>query len=74
MMRCINFTVEEIRARFGILAVLRQARGEMELRHVNMEEVVREGDRLIVLDEFIPDEQRPAPAPLITLDDTIPEF
>ncbi len=72
--RCVNHTMEHIRARYGILVVLRQARGETELRYVRLEDVVREGDRLVVLDQFVPQEQRPSPAPIITLDDSTPEF
>jgi hypothetical protein len=74
LQRCINLTVEHIREHLGILVVLRQAQGEARLRQVHMEEIVREGDRLIVLDEFVPEEQRPTPAPILTLDETVPEF
>jgi Trk K+ transport system NAD-binding subunit len=70
--QCAGRTVGDLRENAGILVLLRKPSGAAIMSEVGIEDVIAEGDRLVVLEEYRPAERAAAPCSLVLFREPVP--
>jgi len=70
--QCVRRSVGDLRENRGILVLLRRPRGEARLYDVAPEDVIQEGDRLVVMEEYRPEDRAPAACSLVLFREPVP--
>lgn len=68
----VHQSVGNLREDHGILVLLRRPSGEARLHDVAPDDVIQEGDRLVVLEEYRPEERAPASCSLVLFREPVP--